>query len=213
MRARLPSNPTSMKPMQAPPIRRERGVVMVIALITLAIMMIGAVAALRSMNASLTNAGNFGFKRDMGNQAERGLRQAMNGLNTTTLDLTANQSSLNYSASMLTATPEGIPTVLLGNSPSTAGGVGVATNVIDLTTAAAGSTTAPQNVIIYYVTDRMCQAAGSMDPTTCLTASNLDLSDDKYGGITKPTSPLYRVTVRIDGPRGAQSYYQATFSK
>jgi len=199
--------------MQAPPIRRERGIVMVIALITLAIMMIGAVAALRSMNVSLASAGNFGFKRDMANQAERGLRQAMNAMNTTALDLKVNQTSLNYSASMLTASPEGIPTVLLADTPTTVGGVGVATNVIDLTTPPAGSTTAPQNVVVYYVLDRMCRTTGAMDPSTCLTASSLDLSGDELGGLPKPTKPLYRVTVRVDGPRGAQSYYQATFSK
>ena len=54
--------------------RRQRGVIMVIALITLAVLLIGAAAAMRSMNVTLASVGYFGFKRDMTNQAELGLR-------------------------------------------------------------------------------------------------------------------------------------------
>ena len=51
--------------------RTQQGVVMLFGLIALAIMLIGAAAMVRSMNASLFNAGNLGFKRDLTNQAER----------------------------------------------------------------------------------------------------------------------------------------------
>ncbi len=194
----------------------ERGVIMVIALITLAIMMIGAVAAMRSMNASLTMAGNLGLKRDMANQAERAIRSAMSALNTSSVDLTASQTSLNYSAAMLSTSVEAIPTVLLGTAPSTVGGYGAASNVIDLTTAtsSSGGSTAPTaaNMKLYYVVDRLCQSAGAMSSDTCLTSSSLTQGGKKVGGLTEEPKPVYRVTVRVDGPRDAQSFYQATFS-
>ncbi|WP_092947202.1 hypothetical protein [Roseateles sp. YR242] len=191
---------------------------MVIALITLAIMMIGAVAAMRSMNASLVNAGNLGFKRDMANQAERAIRAAMSALNTSSADLTASQTALNYSAAMLPTSVESIPTALLGTAPSTVGGYGVASNVIDLSTstATASSTSAaaavPLNLKLYYVVDRLCQSAGEMSSDTCLTSSSLTQGGKKVGGLTEESKPVYRVTVRVDGPRDAQSFYQATFS-
>ncbi len=190
---------------------RQSGIIMVIALITLAIMMIGAVAALRSMNASLANAGNVGIKRDMANQAEVAMRTAMTGLNGLTNPET-DDTSRNYSAAILPVTPEGIPTVLVGTSPSTLDGKGVATNVVNLTTASAlGSYTAP-NVTMYYVIDRLCQAAGAFATSTCLTPTVVAQGGNSNINLPTGVKPLYRVTVRVDGPRGAQSFYQATMS-
>lgn len=184
---------------------------MVIALITLAIMMIGAVAALRSMNATLMGAGNIGMKRDMSNQAEVALRRAMTGLNSG-VDLTVNATSINYSATLLATTPEGIPTVLLGTAPTTVGGVGVATNVVDLTSAPAVGTGTPPQVTMYYVVDRMCRTTGSVDRLNCLTPTSVSTGTDSGGGVPAFTKPVYRVSVRVDGPRGSQSFYQATLT-
>lgn len=192
--------------------RRQSGIIMVIALITLAIMMIGAVAALRSMNATLSSAGNVGMKRDMANQAEVALRRAMDALNAAT-GLESDQASLNYSASMLPVSPEGIPTVLIGDKADTLDGKGSTANVVNLTAAAAfGTMTAPQ-VTMYYTIDRLCQSAGPMSLLTCLTGSNTTQFGNSGVPLTGSTKPLYRVTVRVDGARGAQSFYQATLSK
>ncbi|SEL69208.1 hypothetical protein SAMN05216359_1146 [Roseateles sp. YR242] len=191
--------------------RRQRGIIMVIALITLAIMMVGAVAALRAMNATLTGAGNVGMKRDMGNQAEIALRKAMVGLNSG-VALTSNATSINYSATMLPTTPEGIPNALLGTTPTTVGGLGAASNVVDLTAAPAYGTAIAPKVTMYYVIDRLCRATGDMDTGNCLTPSNPSQGTDGSGGIPTTSKPVYRVTVRVDGPRGSQSFYQATLS-
>ena len=201
---------TTMTP---PPLHRERGVIMVIALITLVILMIGTIATIRSMNSSLTNIDNFGFKRDMANQADRAMRKALDTL--TALGAPdANNPSINYSAVMLSSTPEGIPQVLLDTSdPGAVGGYGSAANVIDLTTAQSGesSTNIPQ-LKLYYVIDRMCQAAVPVSPTNCQTASTDTQGVKGPKDVKRPPKPLFRVTVRVDGPRGSQSFYQATFS-
>lgn len=217
-----PVPPTASRPARSPklphPLGRDRGVIMVIALITLAIMMIGAVAVMRSMTASLTMAGHLGLKRDMANQAERAIRAAMSALNESAADLTVNQTALNYSAAMLPTSEEAIPTALLGTDPSTLGGLGVAANVIDLTTTSSGASgatsaaTLAANLKLYYVVDRLCETAGAMSSDTCLTASSITQGGKKVGGLTQEPRPVYRVTVRVDGPRDAQSFYQATFS-
>lgn len=203
----------TMSTFHSPP-RRQSGIIMVIALITLAIMMVGAVAALRSMNSALSSAGNVGMKRDMGNQAEVALRRAMDALNAaTTASLTADSTSMNYSATLLPVTAEGIPTVLVGASPSTLDGKGDAKNVVNLTASSAfGTMTAPQ-MTMYYVIDRMCQSEGAMTTVSCLTGSSVSQSSNSVIGLGSGANPLYRVTVRVDGPRGAQSFYQATLSK
>ncbi|WP_431288608.1 hypothetical protein [Roseateles chitinivorans] len=199
--------------MQAHPVRRSRGVIMVIALITLAVLMIGAVAAIRSMNVSLANVGNFGFKRDMTNQADRAMRKAMGTINAGGL-FTATDASINYSAAMLTTTPEGIPQVLTTMpDPGTMGGVASARNVIDLNSAVSGeSTTDLARLTVYYVIDRMCVNPGPMDAAGCATASVPIQGGKSVNDVVANPKPLYRISVRVDGPRGAQSFYQATVS-
>ncbi|OWQ45050.1 hypothetical protein CDL60_22375 [Roseateles noduli] len=199
--------------MQAHPVRRSRGVIMVIALITLAVLMIGAVAAIRSMNSSLANVGNFGFKRDMTNQADRAMRKAMAAINAGGA-FNTNDASRNYSAAMLNTTAEGIPEVLATMpTPGTMGGVASTANVIDLNTAVSGeSATDLARLTVYYVIDRMCAAAGPMDAATCATASTPSQGGKSPSDIVTNPKPLYRISVRVDGPRGAQSFYQATIS-
>ncbi|UXH79349.1 pilus assembly PilX family protein [Roseateles amylovorans] len=199
--------------MQAISARRQRGVIMVIALITLAILMIGAVAAIRAMNVSLSSVGNFGFKRDMANQAERALRQAMTALNGAG-SLDSNATALNYSAAMLATSAEGIPNALLTTtSPELVSGYGVAANSIDLTTAISGESTSNlPNMKIYYVVDRLCLNTGPLSADTCQTVSAAPQGGKSPGDVTKSPKPVYRITVRVDGPRGSQSFYQATYS-
>ena len=119
--------------------RRQRGVIMVIALITLAVLLIGAAAAMRSMNVTLSSVGYFGFKRDMTNQAERGLRLATDSLISGALSSTASRwnsnSAQNYSATMLPSDASGIPLVMLNTSDADGmGGNGSSLNVVPKST-------------------------------------------------------------------------------
>ena len=56
---------------------QQRGVVLLFSLIALVIMLIAAVALIRSFNSSLFSAGNIGFKRDMRNQSELAVSTAL----------------------------------------------------------------------------------------------------------------------------------------
>lgn len=205
------------------PHRAQRGIVLVFALITLVIMLIGAVAISRSMNSSQFGIGNIGFKRDMTNQAERAVQAALNAVNTggvlnnlTTRD--SNVPAANYSAVLLPSNPQGIPLALLG-SDTAFSAVGSTAN--DLTPDPANQIT------IRYIVDRMATSTGACTPATCTM-----LNDTVYGGAStelisaqnnssaaNSTNPsavtpqaIYRVSVRVMGPRKTLSFYQSTFT-
>src|SRR5262245_45873007 len=101
---------------------RQRGVVLLYTLIALVIMLISAVALVRSFNTSLFNAGNMAFKRDLFNQGERARQSAFASLNG---PLAAAVDSLykhapaeHYSATMLQSNAQGIPLALLNDTYS-----------------------------------------------------------------------------------------------
>lgn len=196
---------------------RQRGVVLVFALIALVIMLIGAVAMMRSINTTQFSTGNLGFKRDLTNQAERALTAVFAEVNTgalsTLLAREANLKASNYSATMLPNNPQGLPTALLSDAAFLV--VGDASK--DITVATAG-------VTIRYLIDRMSTAVGPCGPDTCVMASqtltggsfsewNSAQNNNGIGGVgAAPPQPVYRVTVRVTGPRGTQSFFQSTFS-
>jgi type IV pilus assembly protein PilX len=188
--------------------RHERGVIMVIALITLAVLLIGAAAAMRSMNVTLSSVGFFGFKRDMTNQAERGLRLATTALSTGALAATGSRwndnSAQNYSARMLPSDASGIPLVMLNMTDADGmGGFGAAGNVIRATA---------DGITVHYLIDRICIDTGAFNPVTCQKRGNFNQYGNKQGVPTPPPQPTYRITVRVTGPNNAYSFYQSTFT-
>lgn len=200
------------RPVRAGARRPQRGVVMLFGLIALAIMLIGAAAMVRSMNTSLVNAGNLGFKRDMTNQGERAVATVVDLLRTGALaGEVARQSSstaLNYSAAILPVNAQGIPTALLSDTGFAA--VGLASNDITLT---------DQAIVVRYVVDRLCVSTGPQAAGQCSMANDpKDLSDNaRSGGITAEDllasdRVVYRLSVRVIGPRNTQAFYQSTLT-
>jgi Tfp pilus assembly protein PilX len=200
---------------------RQRGIVMLFGLIALIIMMIGGVALIRSVGSSMVAAGNIAFKRDMANQGERVfatvLAEMQTGNLSTAVQRQNHRVASNYSASMLATNAQGIPLALLTNDAGFAA-VGAVAN--DLSVPA-------QKVTIRYVVDRLCATTG-LDAV--LGSSGCTLSEDMVpkGGSSNPwESPaegsagnagavppqvVYRLSVRVTGPRNTQSFFQSTFS-
>lgn len=186
----------------------QRGVTLVIALIALTILTVGAVAMTRSADVSLRMAGNLAFKRDLVNQGERAIATALAELNAGGLAAestrNANRVASNYSATLLGSSAQGIPNVLLSDAAFTAAGFSHA----DITDAATG-------VTVRYVIDRQCTSAGTYDIAACqaVTAKPPPKSCDGIncdvttGSVTRP---VYRISVRVTGPRGNQTYTQTT---
>lgn len=198
----------------------SRGVVMLFVLITMVILLIGAAALLRSFNTSLTSAGNLAFKRDLMNQGERAVPVVLAAMKTGALDsatLRANDlPAQNYSASILPTNDAGIPNALLSDSAFTA----VASTANDI--AVSG-----QGVKIRYVVDRLCSTSGldtALGADKCTLAnsgmptggSSSDLvraEDATSGGSGAATlQVVYRLSIRVDGPRGTQAFFQTTFT-
>jgi Tfp pilus assembly protein PilX len=186
----------------------QRGVTLIIALIALVTLTIGAVAMMRSTNTTLRMSGNLAFKRDLANQSERAVAAAMAALRTGSLSSVSSRESNspanNYSASALVSPGQGIPTVLLDDSAFTAAGF-TGTDISD---------TAAQ-LRIRYVIDRQCSATGAFDSASCASLSTIagdkggssGGSDARAGG---GSAPVYRISVRVSGPRGVQTFLQTT---
>lgn len=190
---------------------RERGVVLLFCLIILVVLLAGGVAVVRSMNSSLFSAGNLAFKRDLVNRGELAAQQVLTLFKTGALagaDDINDLKAENYSATTLAVNPRGIPTVLLSDTAYDAKAAKKIANDDD-------------HVTIRYVIDRMCNAAGtpaSLGAKGCVYAP---LTTQVLGGSSQrakeelppPSSLIYRLTVRVDGPRNTQVFLQSSFTK
>jgi type IV pilus assembly protein PilX len=188
---------------------RQRGVVLIFALLVLLILAIGSVAVLRSVNNSLTSSGNLAFHRDLVNQAELAVATVMTEFKTNALPLggvtTASLVGANYSAQALPTNPQGVPTALLDDTIFAT--VGTAAN--DLVGATA-------DVKIRYVIDRLCNAAGGASSPHCVQSSALPTggsTPNLTSALLPPSATVYRVSVRVSGPRQTQAFLQTTFTK
>ncbi|WP_231879019.1 hypothetical protein [Collimonas arenae] len=173
----------------------------------LIILMISGIALVRSFDSSLVLAGNMAFKRDLVNQGERGMAAAIASIKSGTLvSETTRQSDLlssNYLSSLQTTDAHGIPTILLNDSTWKTAGLGTSDDITDATS----------QVTIRYVIDRLCLASGAASTANCIVGSYGDkggtANTKRATGITPP---VYRISVRVTGPRNTQTYLQTTFS-
>lgn len=204
------------------PATRQRGVVLLFSLIALVVMLIAAVAMIRSFHTSLFMAGNIGFKRDMRNQSELAVSTALayfrdaTKLGTSAMRANPN-TGLNYSARILSTDSQGIPDALQDANFAT---YGLTSNDIQ---------SADGSVSIRYVIDRLCATTGdetTLGAASCVLANNptpvggglLNLkSSDKAPlcptcSSAAPQGVIYRLSVRVIGPRRTMSFFQSTFT-
>jgi hypothetical protein len=212
----------TMKPLSvASPTRRsQRGVVIIFGLIALVIMLIGAVAMVRSMNSGLANAGNLGFKRDLTNQGERAMAEVLAAMEGGALGTEASRQNhnqaLNYRATQFVGnqiTPQGLPVVLVSDAAFAA----VASSARDIAIPEMG-------VTVRYIVDRLCTATGPAAAERCTMAdtlvSNTANSSDPLtaehasegGAGAVPQRVVYRLSIRVDGPRQTQAFFQTSFT-
>ena len=193
----------------------QRGVVMLFGLFALAIMMIAAAAMIRSYGTAMTNAGNLGFKRDLTNQAERAVAAVVTSLQTGSLATeTARQAdnvAQNYSSTLLSSNAQGLPDALVTDSAFTTRGV--ASNDIAVT---------DQAVTMRYLVDRMCANTGAASADQCTLADDLTPISGQGGGETTAEVAstggsgavgkrvVYRISIRMTGPRSTQAFFQTT---
>jgi type IV pilus assembly protein PilX len=192
---------------------RQRGVVLIFSLIVLLILAIGAVALLRSVNSSLLSAGNLAFHRDLVNQGEQAVSSVMTEFKTNGPPLngatTADLPAANYKSSVLPTNSQGVPLALLDDTAGPNGflSVGVAANDI--------IPTPTSQVTIRYVIDRLCTLTGSASSPNCVQSTGLPTGGtaNHNTAVAPPSATVYRVSVRVTGPRNTQTFLQTTFTK
>lgn len=207
---------------------RERGVVLLFCLIVLVILLAGGVAVMRSMNTTLFSAGNLAFKRDLMNQGELAVSKVMlafksGGALATSSATAASLPAQNYSAVELKTNDRGIPLVLLKN--------GANPSDEDITNAAFAPTGAAiagrivsgstSDVSVRYVIDRLCNSAGAfgaLGQSRCVHSPSATQvtggSSQRAGSDLPPAAPaIYRLSIRVDGPRDTQVFLQTSFTK
>jgi hypothetical protein len=175
---------------------------MAITLIALVLLLVAAAAMLRAVDTSGILAGNLAFRRDLANRSESAIVTARAALTSGTLGTdtarTANSAEAHYSATRLPSS-SGVPTLLANDSAYTAAGYGSAT---------------ADKVTLRWVIDRQC-ASGTVAFSTA-TCEYVSSSGDAAGSnwLHKPnggTRPVYRISVRVTGPRDTEAYFQSTF--
>lgn len=177
------------------PPKRQGGTILFVVLITMLVLMISSVGMIRSFDTSIGLASNLAFKRDLSNQAERGIASALALINAGTLG-DSNINTSNYSASMLASDAQGIPLAIMSNTTFTSTGF----SGTDITDASSG-------VVIRTVIDRQCRVTGSPNMLTDCAFINVGTETDPNYQV------VYRITSRATGPKNTQVFLQSIASR
>jgi type IV pilus assembly protein PilX len=198
---------------QAPQPRRQRGVVLFVALIVMVALSLAAIALIRSVDTTNAIVGNLAFRLASILPANASVEQAAAALFSDAdiasvihiPDKNNDLATENYFAHRVPGEDaRGVPAVLQKKTTAS-----LLTKKFDASDTYGGA--AATDTQVTYVIERMCLAAGA--PTT----GNCDLvppkgnpgntlGDAESGGAAVP---FYRVTVRVDGPKNTASFVQA----
>ena len=189
--------------------RTQQGAVLFIALIVLVAMSLAGVALLRGVDTGTIIAGNLAFRQTSTHVADLGVEAAREWIRTKALaDLYIDNTVDAYYATWQANID------LLGNDPGKT----------DFDWSGAKPVTAapfvpPTGYELAYVIHRLCEGSGDPSSTACVKVTGA--AGGTAGGtkgavaygtyaITVPTSAMYRITVRVTGPRNTRSFVQAT---
>jgi type IV pilus assembly protein PilX len=199
--------------------RRQRGVVLFVALIVMVAMSLAAIALIRSVDTTNAIVGNLAFRMASILPANASIEQAASGLfSDADLAMVTHivDKNNNFPAENYLACRQGLP--LCPGPAEDARGVPAV-----LQTKAAASTLIKKfdardsgalatDTQVTYLIERMCLQPGPATIGNCdlappKTVPNDTLGDINFGGAT--SVPFYRVTVRVDGPKNTASFVQA----
>jgi len=192
--------------------QRQGGIALFIALIGMVVLSLAAVALMRSVDSGTSIAGNLAFKQASIGPINYAIEQANYQLFDAPLgSRVPNQghndaSTFNYFADLQTGeSTSGIPAGLYGSGYTYPPGFQTYT---DPTT----------GYEVRWMIERMCAKPYQDDPllnaglVACdllVPKVSLGRTTMKLQGLVVPPQPLYRVTVRVDGPSNTTTYAQA----
>jgi Tfp pilus assembly protein PilX len=208
---------------------RQHGVVLLFSLIALLVLLIASVGLVRSFKTSMFMSTNIAFKRDLQNQGERAMDRVLGAFRPTgALASPAARSVSNpaqhYSAVALPSNELGIPDAL-----QTEAQYAIVTDRSKDITSSNDPSLAGMAIRIQYVVDRLCASAGDetiLGGASCVLAntpipagtssSNLQSADRAPLCATcasaAPQGVVYRLSIKVSGPRGTNSFFQSTFT-
>ena len=198
-RLRANKNNRSERTSQPPNLAaKQKGLVLFIALIALVVMSLAAAALIRSVDSSVLVAGNLAFKQSAMMSADTGIAQAYTWIN-------GNAAVLDNDAVADGYYPVLDDTMVLTNS----------SNWDDAHSTLVGNDSA--NNTTRYILQRMCRSTGAVTTSNCLVGVGNQAPNSKgaksYGTFGNATGSsnavVYRVTVRVTGPKNTTSYLQA----
>lgn len=177
--------------------RRQRGVVLFVALIAMVILSLAGVALVRSVDTSTGVAGNIAYRQASIAAVNDAIEHSVNAVfkAKTIPSQTANHMPSHYYASIQpNEKANGVPDVLAGSYSTMTGKYTTA----GLPAAAADPVS---GVEVRWVIERVCNVDGGLTTATCDTLPpkvSPAGTDNKYKPIPLPPIPNFRVTVRVD---------------
>ena len=195
--------------------RRERGTILFVALIVLVAMSLAGIALMRSVDTNVLIAGNLAFRQGATAGGDRGIEDARAWINGNAALLTDDQP--NNAAFYWANWQQSLDLVGNNPDPTIANYDWAAPDPKDLGLDSAGNR-------VQYVIHRLCNQAGAPQPPVQCVKSALAASPGTGpggsnvvqpvggGNVNMGTSVLYRVTVRVTGPRNTVSFVQAVMN-
>jgi Tfp pilus assembly protein PilX len=204
-----PMTPLRVSPRFArhPRRRAQRGVILILTLVALVLLLIGVAAMVRTTDTATAVIGNLAFRRDLTNRAESAIATAkadVSAMSGTGRD--SDNATINYSATRLAnAAGIGVPTALVGDSAYPAGYKCVP----------ASCTPGTDGIVLRWVIDRQCTGTnGTSVPFSTDVCGYVQAQPKSLTNWVRPPNgparAVYRISVRVTGPRNTESYIQAT---
>lgn len=180
--------------------RQQSGMALIMALITLVVVSVASIAIVRSVDTSNLIAGNYAFKQAAVQVADRAMDDGINDLANFQINGTlANDVANRYFAVIQPRDGRGIPTTIDWDAVQCRSETGA---VVDCSAA--------DQYRVQYVIERQCETAPDL-------ANDSDVRTKCAYQLTtaSPTGEyhlMYRMIVRVQGPRGTESFFEAVYS-
>jgi hypothetical protein len=189
-------------------IKQQAGIILMVALITLVVLSMGAIALFRSTDVVTLQAGAMAFMMDHNNKADLCVRRAVSWMTdpASGLDLSSGNDQPNFNYYGRQFTPAqldaryGLHTSLVSNTNNA--WMGAAPNI-----------DAGGGVTVNCTIERLCQRVDPADRNHCQMAT-MPRGGQGIAGSQQPSVgafPAYRITTRVDGTRGTQ-FLQVTIA-
>jgi Tfp pilus assembly protein PilX len=186
----------------------QSGFVLFLALIVLTAMTLAALALVKTVDTTTQLARNVSFKRDATNRADLATEAVMHSFRTGQFfaqgnNTIANATNRNFSAVLLPSDVDGIPSVLKQSNFSSTWTAPAVT--------LGGANQEGMNVV--YLIERMCAKPGPSDAQTCVLGGATSAGGTQVSNRPSSVVPaMFRLSVRVGGPRNTVSYTQSVFT-